>query len=106
MEPRWRVLYQDRYPYIGGTARFDIWYGPPEDPYAPENIRVVWKHRTWEAYHIDSARQLSGPEWDEPDGPTEADMIEIERYILLFAPYINLMPRYTEHITEEGNDNV
>jgi len=105
MEPRWRVLYADRFPYIGGTAKFDIWYAPITNPHGIESIRVVWDHRTWDAYYICSDRQLGEAEWNEPDGPTEADMVEIERYILLFAPYVNLAPRYTGRITEEGNDD-
>jgi hypothetical protein len=105
MEPRWRVLYADRYPYVGGTARFDIWYAPKDSPHGIESIRVVWEHRTWEAFYINTDRQLGDAEWNEPDGPTEAELAEIERYILLFAPYVNLAPRYTERITQEGDDN-
>lgn len=105
MEPRWRVLYADRYPYVGGTARFDIWYAPKDSPHSNEGIRVVWEHRTWEAFYINTDRQLGDAEWNEPDGPTEAELAEIERYILLFAPYVNLAPRYTERITQEGDDN-
>jgi hypothetical protein len=105
MEPRWRVLYADRFPYVGGTAKFDIWYAAPHHAHSIESIRVVWDHRTWDAYYICSDRQLGDAEWNEPDGPTEADMVEIERYILLFAPYVNLAPRYTERITEEGEAN-
>ena len=105
MEPRWRVLYQDRFPYVGGTPKFDIWYVPKDNIHGSEALRIVWDHRTWDAYHIHSDRQLGDAIWTEPDGPTEAELAEIERYVLLFAPYINLAPRYTERITQEGDDN-
>jgi hypothetical protein len=105
MEPRWRTVYRDRFQYVGGTAKFDIWYVPRDSEHGVESIRVVWNHRTWQAYYIHYDRQLSGSMWTEPDGPTEDELAEIERYVLLFAPYINLAPRYTERITQEGDDN-
>lgn len=105
MEPRWRVLYAARFHYVGGTAKFDIWYVPMDNEHSSEGLRVVWDHRQWEAYYIHHDRQLGDAEWNDRDGPNEAELAEIERYILLFAPYVNLAPRYTERITEEGEAN-
>ena len=106
MEPRWRSLYGDRFLYIGGTAKFDIWYVPHENSTDVESIRVVWDHSTWEAYYVRADRQLGGATWNEPNRPTEAEMVEIEQYLILFAPNLNIVPSYTGHITEGDTDNV
>lgn len=103
MEPRWRVIYQNRFLYVGGTAKFDIWYVSKESAYGEEGIRLAWDHRTWDTWPIDSDGQLGESTWDEPDGPTDTEFAEIERYIMVFASYVNLTPRYTECITEEGD---